>query len=194
VQPRRLLQFLVPVPLCSAAPSTRKRASRTANAVKGREDSPGETIRCDLASGVDTSANALLNLLPRFRQEGVRYPDGRARVSLNGFCAVPKASTSCFLLPLKTAGAFQGIGIPAERRALVGVYTFETRARNMTDKPENLILELLHAIRGHLGQVKDDPVNIELRLSSFEGQTANLHGDNVIAHQRRITHEDNTHR
>jgi hypothetical protein len=54
----------------------------------------------------------------------------------------------------------------------------------MTENFENLILEQLRHIGGRIDWMADDMGTMELRLSSPEGQVADLHGDNAIVHQQ----------
>ncbi|OGA43543.1 MAG: hypothetical protein A3G25_19465 [Betaproteobacteria bacterium RIFCSPLOWO2_12_FULL_63_13] len=54
----------------------------------------------------------------------------------------------------------------------------------MTESTENLILEHLRAIRGDVGQLKDDHVFIKQRLSSLDSQVAQVHVDMAIVHNR----------
>jgi predicted nuclease with TOPRIM domain len=44
----------------------------------------------------------------------------------------------------------------------------------MADDPDNLILNLLHAIRGDVGQIKGDIIEIKERLGFLEGTYASL--------------------
>jgi archaellum component FlaC len=47
----------------------------------------------------------------------------------------------------------------------------------MVDDSNNLVLELLRAIRVDLGDVRDDMREVKGRMTSLEVSVANLHGD-----------------
>jgi archaellum component FlaC len=47
----------------------------------------------------------------------------------------------------------------------------------MVDDSNNLVLELLRAIRVDLGDVRDDVREVKGRMTSLEVSVANLHGD-----------------
>ena len=52
---------------------------------------------------------------------------------------------------------------------------------NVTENIENLIIEHLRAMRGDLGQVKDDIGTVKLRLTSLESRVASVHASLVEA-------------
>jgi predicted nucleic acid-binding Zn-ribbon protein len=55
----------------------------------------------------------------------------------------------------------------------------------MTEQTENLVLELLRAMRLDLAQMKDDIRDIKLRLTALESHVANLLS-NVLRQNARI--------
>jgi hypothetical protein len=52
--------------------------------------------------------------------------------------------------------------------------TFNGRIVEMADDPDNLILNLLRAIRGDISQIKGDIIEIKERLGFLEGTYASL--------------------
>jgi hypothetical protein len=44
----------------------------------------------------------------------------------------------------------------------------------MSDTPQNMVLELLRAIRGDIGELKADMIEVKERLGLIESQYANL--------------------